>query len=239
MKMDANVVGERGRLFWPAEFPSELQKQLQMGQVGIMLGLSQFLFGCLTLILKPPGRSNNCIYSVWTDKCINICKGLLCACYKCTYASQWHYSWKQFPSVFLFTLLNVNVESSENANKIWMMNIPHSLVSRMAQVTSNIKPQIFPRSNSRNFITWIICNQTRQSREDCTLGYNPESLPSHPKNFSPAVSTCLYLQITCQDRSFAFLNIPLLMNKLPNHWKLLKYCMSFYLNIHLCSRLLE
>lgn len=146
---------------------------------------------------------------------------------------QQRYSWKQIPSVFLFTLLNVNVERSENTNKIWMMNIPLFLVWRMAQVASNIKPQIFPRSNSRNFITCIICNQTRQSRGDWTPGYNPESLPSHPKNFSPAASMCLYLQITCQDRSFAFLNIPLLMNKhnLPNHWKLPKYCTYFCLNI--------
>lgn len=80
------------------------------------------------LIIKSPGRNNNSTYRVWTDKCISLCKGLLRSCYKHTRVFQQCYSWKQIPSVLLFTLLNVNVESPGNTNKIWMMNIPHSPV---------------------------------------------------------------------------------------------------------------
>ena len=86
-KMDANVGEERAHLFWLAEFPSKLQKQLQMGRVGFMLCLIPFLFGCLTASLKSPSRSNNCTSGVCTAKCIAVCKGLLCTCYTRTCVS--------------------------------------------------------------------------------------------------------------------------------------------------------
>lgn len=129
MKIDRNAgTHAHTPLFWPAEFPSKFQKHGYKWGRWELCSLSWFYLVVSLWLKKSPVRTNNCIYGVWTEKYINICEGLLCVCYKGTCVSLWHYSWKQIPSVFLFTLLNVNVESSENTNKIWMMNIPRSLV---------------------------------------------------------------------------------------------------------------